>query len=178
MDEKVRERYDAGIPQPDEIVIKALKYELQNLDKSVVAIVWDDLLSKNQAKILDEMAEEYNLGKAVAFLLKISEEESIRRLLGRKICSKCHEPYGPDDKGEKCEKCGSDIIRRSDDTEDTIKMRLLEYRLRLSEIEQYYKDSGSLFEIDASGDEEEIFSQISSHLDNGLSKGHLDNGSS
>lgn len=163
-DAEVKERYDAGIPQPDDIVIKALKFELQNLDKNTKAIVWDDLLSKDQAQILDQMAEEYNLVKAVAFLLKISEEESVKRLMGRRICSKCHEPYGPEFKLEKCEKCGSDIVKRSDDTEETIKMRLLEYRLRLSEIEKYYEDKGRLFEIDASGDEEGIFSQISSHL--------------
>ena len=43
-----------------------------------------------------------------------------------------------------CDKCGSELIRRKDDTEETVKSRLKTYFKQTSPLVEYYEKQGTL----------------------------------
>jgi len=87
--------------------------------------------------------------------LTVPDDVSVRRLAGRRVCSnlKCEENYHVDFNPPKkdpdyCDKCGSPLIQRSDDTVDAIKKRLELYHRDTEPIVDYYRRQGLLHEID------------------------------
>lgn len=103
------------------------------------------------------------------FFIKLSEEESLRRISSRRICRENSHPliFGKDVQREddRCPICGSEIYQREDDTPEKVMKRLAWSREILGPVIAYYKEKGMLTEIDGSGTVEEIFAEIKSHID-------------
>lgn len=104
------------------------------------------------------------------FFIKLSEEESIRRISSRRLCKDNGHSliFGKDVHGEddKCPTCGSAIYRREDDSPEKVMKRLAWSKEILGPVIAYYKEKGILVEIDGSGTVEEIFQEIKGHIDN------------
>ena len=98
------------------------------------------------------------------FYIKISKEESIRRLSMRKLCKKNNHPLivGKDLKEEdtKCPICGSEVYRREDDTPEKILKRLKWSEKLLSPVVEYYKNKKMLIEINGNNTIEEVCQEI------------------
>jgi seryl-tRNA synthetase len=62
-----------------------------------------------QARALDQIMEERANGPLVVVDVMVPEEELVRRLAGRKICSKCGANAGPGAEAGACAKCGGAI---------------------------------------------------------------------
>ena len=64
--------------------------------------------------------------------LNISEEEVLKRAVGRRICENCSDIYNlngfklPEEDGV-CDKCGGKLLQREDDKEEAVKRRYYEY---------------------------------------------------
>jgi adenylate kinase len=91
-----------------------------------------------QAKLL---GLEIEINKVVE--IKISDEESLRRLSGRVSCKDCGEGYNictaPRPKVlEKCDKCGGRLMQRADDNEDAIAKRIKTYHNETEPILDFY----------------------------------------
>ena len=117
-----------------------------------------------QAKALDEMLSAQGLGlsKVVSFL--VDQAELVSRLSGRLVCSKCgasfHEVSRPPVKAGTCDSCGSPIIKRDDDRPEVVQTRLETFKASTKPVEEFYRNSGRLSEIDAKGSEKEINQRI------------------
>jgi adenylate kinases len=80
--------------------------------------------------------------------LEVKDETIIKRLTGRIICSECgatyHRVTHPPIVDGKCDRCGGELIVRSDDTEETVLKRLETYHETTEPLKDYYLEKGKL----------------------------------
>jgi len=109
-------------------------------------------------------------GKELSVVLDIQADEELLmfRATGRRVCPKCGKTYhivGLPPKTEGiCDVCGSELIQRADDVEETVKKRLDVYKNQTSPLIEYYKGTGKIAEVDGALNRDEVFEQICSIL--------------
>lgn len=135
---------ERGLFGPDYIV-NAL-FESKFADKEYKGQILDGYpRTLDQAKFLLKLVSEKNVSLDFMVLVDNSDERIIKRTVQRRICPKCgkvyHLTYKPPKNG-KCEKCGVDVIQRSDDTEEKIKSRLQEFQKKALPAIEYLQDKG------------------------------------
>lgn len=126
----------------DDIVMSLLQNKINSI-KSDIIILDGVPRTLNQAM----MMEKYGIEVDHVIYLPIEEEEAVRRAMNRLICPNCQEGYTKDDfKPSKiegiCDKCGSSLTQRSDDTPETVKRRLKIYQTETKPILDWYKAQG------------------------------------
>ena len=101
-------------------------------------------------------------------LIDISRQEAFNRLTKRRICKKCGQliPWvGDYKKLEKCDQCQGELITRPDDTEEAINNRLDYFDERVTEVTDYFEQSGNLIKINGEQSIEDVFKEILQVLD-------------
>jgi adenylate kinase len=157
----IKERYEKGTPQPDEIVADIVK---KNISKFNQNIILDNFpFSKNQTDLFIQVCKDLNISNPILIIIQITKEESQKRILSRKVCSNCGTIY-IDDGSQICEKCGGALVSRSDDKEETLKNRLSEYWPRIEEVKNYFAKYGKVIVIDG----EKSISQVESEINRKL----------
>jgi len=166
--QRVKVNYDKGIPQPDDIVIGAIKNKLSSMDIRK-GILFDPLLSVGQTEAVEGMMKELGMPDLWAIYLKISPETVVKRASGRLICSGCATIYLPADGSayEKriCSKCGGKLIQRPDDNPEVIARRIKEYEGRMKDLIDYYGKKGRLVMINGELSIAEVSADIFKHID-------------
>lgn len=100
-------------------------------------------------------------------LLNIPDNISIKRITGRKECSKCDAVYGPEIPSNKngiCDKCGGKLYQRKDDTVKVVKNRLKIYHNSIDPILKFFKSKNLLLKINGVGSIKEVFNIIKKML--------------
>ncbi len=159
---------DKGGLVPDEVVIGIVKDRLREKD-CVKGFILDGFpRTIPQAEALDRVVTE--LGKEITTVLslEVDEGEIMERLCGRRTCSGCGAMYHvrfnrPKAEG-KCDKCGGGLFQREDDREETIRARLVNYKKSTEPLIDYYRGTGKIRAVKASGDIDAIFATISKIL--------------
>jgi adenylate kinase len=143
---------DRGGLVPDELVMKMVKARLARPDCAQGFVLDGFPRNSAQAAALDGiLAELGQLLDAVVYLA-VGEEELVRRLSGRRTCVKCQAVYHIDTMKPRvegiCDRCGGDLVARSDETPEVIRKRLEVYRAETEPLVAYYREHGLLREID------------------------------
>lgn len=142
---------------PDEVVIGIVKDRLAEDDCKNGYILDGFPRTVAQAQALDEMLPD---AIDVALSLEVGDEVIIERLTGRRECRDCkatfHIKNNPSAKGDKCDKCGGELIQRADDSLETIKNRMSVYHAQTEPIKDYYKECGKLKCVDGIGGVEKV----------------------
>jgi len=161
---EIKKRYDAGIPQPDEVVVDLFAKFLDESNKSVILDNFP--FSLGQASFLDRYIESHpDWNGPIIVFIKLEPEIAVKRAISRKICSDCGMIYGMTDEMI-CEKCGGSLLVRSDDNEETMRTRIGHYLPRLNELVEYYnKNKGSLLEINGDKTVAEVSEEIKGKID-------------
>lgn len=158
--------FDDGIlcspPFVSFIVKKKIK-ELASQNKSIVIAGSPRTLYEGK-EVMPLMADLYGTENILVLELKISDQESIWRNARRKLCSKCRYPV-PFTKEtqdlKECPKCGGELVTRTLDSEDIIKVRLNQYKERTYPLFEYFKELGILIrEINGEQPIEDVFKDI------------------
>lgn len=158
---------DGGKLVPDELIIMILKEKLLNTEKHIILDGFPRNLS--QAKALDDMMNE--IGGSINSVINISVEDSIleERLSGRLVCKGCgasfHKLFLIPKKDGICDKCGSDLYQRSDDSPESIKQRLIVYHQSTKPLIDFYDAKGLLSNVDGDKEVNDIFKSITSIID-------------
>ena len=122
-----------------------------------------------QATALDEALAELNQPLQVVVNLRAPEDVLVRRLSGRRMCSKCGGNYHlesmPPRVAGKCDSCGADLYQRDDDKPEAIRNRLRVYEAKTAPVIDYYAGRDVLRNIDASGSADEVHRRIESILE-------------
>ena len=146
---EIKKRYFEGIPQPDLVAIDLVKKYLdQDHDRHIILDNFP--FSIQQMNFLKEyIASSSNEWRGPIIIhLKSDPETIVRRAIFRKVCPSCETIYGDTDEVI-CEKCGSSLIIRPDDNEETLRKRISYYIPRIREIvEEAQRQNLSVVEID------------------------------
>lgn len=138
---------------PDEVTINIVKDRLTWEDTKNGVILDGFPRTAKQAKALDEILTAQGKKIDVVPELQIPDEIIIERILNRVTCSnkECGAIYNTKFKPSKvegiCDICGSQLVNRVDDNEETIKERLNTYYKNAEEIINYYKEKSVLLPI-------------------------------
>ena len=148
---KLAEKYiSKGNLVPDDITIQIVKDRLEQKDVEKGVILDGFPRTIEQAEALDKILEEKNKKVDMVLNLTTPEEEIIERIVNRRICSnpECKTIYNlvmnPPKQEGICDKCGSKIVQRKDDNEETIKSRIKLYMEQTSPLIKYYEEKGIL----------------------------------
>ena len=148
---KIADKYiSKGNLVPDEITIEIVKNRLNDKDVENGVILDGFPRTVHQAEELDKMLEEKGKKVDIVINLTTPEEEIIERIVNRRVCSnpECKTIYNivlnPPKVEGICDKCGSKLIQRQDDTVETVKSRLKSYFELTSPLVEYYENKGIL----------------------------------
>ncbi len=145
----------AGKLVDNKITALLLKRRLNKPDAKDGIIIDGSPRDLEQALILDRIAH-----VAHAILISITDHEVIRRISGRRICSRCGRNYHIEANRPKvdnvCDVCGGRIIHRDDDKPKIIKERLKSYREDTIPVLHYYRRLRALRRIDGLGGIKEV----------------------
>lgn len=148
----------------DQLTLKLVSPFLtqRNLDKGIIFDGFPRRLS--QIKWLDKKTAEKGSQIDRLLFLKISQEESIRRLSSRRVCPQCGRNFNlltmPPKKDELCDDCQVKLIIRSDETPEALEKRLKEYREETDPMIDYYRQKGKVVEINGEQLPEKVFQDI------------------
>ncbi len=168
MGRKAKAFMDQGGLVPDEVVIGIVKERLQAKDCEKGFILDGFPRTIPQAQALDRVVKE--LGKEIGSVLslEVDEEEIMERLSGRRSCAGCgamyHVRFNPPKEEGRCDKCVGTLLQRDDDKEETIRTRLVNYKKSTEPLIEYYRGSGKVHAVKASGNIDTIFANITKLL--------------
>ena len=143
-----------GLLVPDDITIQIVTdYLLEN--NEVKGIILDGFpRTVKQAQTLKDFLEKHNINqKILAIELNVPDEEVIKRIVSRVICSNkdCGQIYNLETRRPKqdgiCDICGSKLTKREDDNEKTVKERLKVYHASSKELIKFYKENNQIYSI-------------------------------
>lgn len=168
---QLNEIMSSGKLVDDNIVLTLLENKLSSLLESKASFIIDGFpRTINQAKMLEELFSKLNLDDYKVIYMELDYEEAKKRVLGRLICPNCGKSFHESIEGlipkvsGICDSCSSNLIKRSDDTEETFKDRFDTYINNVKPILDYYNDLNKLINIDASKDAEDIFKDIETYV--------------
>jgi len=163
---------DKGELVPDKLVIDIVRERLDEPDAAEGFLLDGFPRSAGQAVALGEMLAVQ--GKKIDLVLNVAlpDEEIIRRLSRRRVCPKCNAVYHldhrpPAEEGV-CDSCGSGIVQRNDDNEETIQNRLAVYRQSSEPLIEYYRKMGLLAEVSGTKPIDEVFGDIAALIEERL----------
>ena len=122
-----------------------------------------------QADALAELLAETGQTLDAVVEMRVDDEALVQRITARSTCGNCGAVYNditkPWPADGKCSNCGStEVKRRSDDNEDSLKQRLMEYYKKTSPLIGYYYAKGDLETIDGLGEIDEVKARIAGAL--------------
>jgi len=151
---------DQGQLVPDEVVVGIVK------DKLVEPATADGFLLDGfprtvyQAERLTDLLNSRGERLDRVVNVCVPRDEVVRRLSGRRSCPTCqavyHVDFSPPQRAGRCDRCGSELIQRSDDQRETVEARLSVYDAQTAPLVQYYRQRGLLSDLDGSGRVEEV----------------------
>ncbi|MBL8204939.1 MAG: adenylate kinase [Blastocatellia bacterium] len=123
----------------------------------------------SQARTLEKLAR--GQGKDVRLVsVEISRDALMRRLTGRRTCSKCGEIYNiyfrPTRQEGQCDLCSGELTHRADDKEETVGTRLTAYEQKTAPLIQYFREIGRLVGVNGERPVAEVFTEICAALEN------------
>ena len=93
-------------------------------------------------------------------LINVDDDETIRRITGRRSCRTCGAVYHVTSTRPRwhgvCDKDGGELYQRDDDQEETVRNRLFVYYKQTAPLIGYYYAKGLLAEVDGSSSIEEV----------------------
>lgn len=155
---------DKGQLVPDELTVKILLDRVSKDDCKNGYVLDGFPRTIPQADVLDKAVSELNDKIDYAINVDVKDDNIIRRMSGRRACLNCGATYHivnvPPKKEGICDTCGSELVIRDDDKEETVKARLIAYHEQTQPLIDYYNNKGILKEVDGTKDMNDVFADI------------------
>ena len=168
---KAKAYMDKGELVPDELTIDLLWDKFDSLgDENKDSIILFDGFPRtiSQAKALDAGMEERNQKIDMVIYFDVDDEILIQRLTGRRTCPECGATYhitnNPPKQEGICDKCGTKLIQRADDTIETVENRIDVYNNQTSVLIEYYTNKGILKSIDGTKKPDLVYKEFEDKL--------------
>ena len=153
---KVKAVIEKGNLVPDEDILAIVGQRLAEADCENGFILDGFPRTIPQAEALDEILKKLGVSLDAVLSIEVADSDIVTRMSGRRVCGKCgasyHIVYNKPEKDNICDKCGSELSIRKDDSPEVVKGRLDVYHSQTAPLKEYYKKSGKL--VTAQGKEE------------------------
>jgi adenylate kinase len=161
---KAQEHMKAGRLVPDDLIIDLI-LECVEEDKCKDGFLLDGFpRNLEQARSLDAALERLERRLNAALLIDVPDEEVVRRITGRRVCTKeghvYHVETNPPKHEGVCDIDGSKLIQRDDDQPEVIEERLRVYHDQTEPIVGYYEDRGALKRFDGTRNPTEVHDHL------------------
>jgi adenylate kinase len=161
---------EAGGLVSDAIVSALIGERLDAAEASVGTIFDGYPRTLAQAEALDLLLSERGRKLDWVIELAVDEEALVDRITGRFTCAICgegyHDRYKQPKVADTCDVCGShEFKRRPDDTEETVRTRMAEYRAKTAPILPFYESRGLVRRVDGMAGIAEVGAAIDAILD-------------
>lgn len=164
---KAQSYMDSGGLVPDEVIVEMMAGAISKSPQS--GFVLDGFpRTVEQAVELDKLLALTGKKIDVVVNLKIADEEVAARMAGRRSCPECGVVYHienlkPKVEG-KCDKDGTELIQRPDDSLEVVQSRLKTYHEQTEPVVDYYKNNGTVYGIDSGESADEVSELIFKRL--------------
>ena len=144
---QVRRTMAAGLLVGDDLIEGVVKQRLSEHDWNYGFIIDGFPRNERQAEFF---LESYDLDGVIH--LDLPDSEVARRVLARRLCANCGMDYSlidnsPSTEG-KCDACGGELIRREDDTQETLAVRLREYHEKTNPVLDIFRRKEYVITVD------------------------------
>lgn len=162
--QKAKSYIDKGELVPDEVTIGMLLDRIAQDDCKNGYVLDGFPRTIPQAESLTEALKSQDDKIDFALNIDVPDEAIIERMSGRRACPKCgatyHIVYAAPKAENICDKCGTELIIRSDDKPETVKDRLNVYHQQTEPLIAYYKAAGVLREVDGTQELPKVFEDV------------------
>jgi len=160
---QVRRVMAAGELVSDDLVESVVRERLDQHDWNYGFIVDGFPRNRRQAEFF---LESYDIDRVIH--LDLPDEEVRRRVLARRLCSRCgldynliaHRPRVE----ERCDVCGGALVSREDDTEEALAARLQDYHGKTNQVLELFRRKEFVFTVDARPDKVKVQQAIREQL--------------
>lgn len=161
---KAKAIMDAGQLVPDDVMIGIVRDVLRS-DKVNNGFILDGFpRTLEQAKALTKLLGELGIDDVKVVNFQVDDEEIIRRLSQRLVCSKDGRILNIEMDGvtvdSPCPVCGGKLYQRDDDKEETVRRRLKVYHTTTAPLMHYYKEVGEVYNIDGTSSVDIVHREI------------------
>jgi adenylate kinase len=145
---QVRRVMAAGELVGDDLVESVVRQRLDQHDWNYGFIIDGFPRNRRQAEFF---LESYDIDGVVH--LDLPDEEVRRRVLARRLCSRCGLDYNliahRPEVADRCDVCGGELISREDDTEEALAARLRDYHGKTNPVLDIFRRKEFVFTVDA-----------------------------
>ena len=160
---------DKGLLVPDDLVIALVEDRLNKADAKEGFLLDGFPRTVAQAVSLDSILDKNNDKLTKVINISVDPEILIERAVGRRVCKTCgmtyHVKFNPPKEEGICDKDGTKLIQRDDDTEETVKTRISVYFDQTAPLIDYYRAQNLLVDIDGAKDIDKVFEDIVNGLE-------------
>lgn len=152
---------DRGDLVPDSVILGIIAEELTRPEYARGVVLDGVVRTVPQGVGLAAILE--SLGRKVDSVvsLEVPDEEIVRRMSRRTVCSSCQTPYSDLDPGARCPKCGGTVMRRTDDEPEAVRNRLKVFTTQTAPVFDWYKQHGvRIAVVDANGDVDQVTQRV------------------
>lgn len=155
---------DAGQLVPDDLIV-AMAAERLDEDDTADGFILDGFpRTTAQAQALEAQLTGERRRVTAALLIDVPDAEIIRRIAGRRVCTKnghnYHVDFDPPKHEGVCDQDGSQLIQRDDDRPEVVRKRLTVYHDQTSPLIDFYEDRGVLRRVDGTRSPAEVHDHI------------------
>lgn len=148
----------------DDITNEIVRIRLSKADAGESFILDGYPRTVAQAVALDELLDEMGTGLDKVINILSSHDVLFERMEQRRVCKSCDATYhlrfkAPLQEGV-CDKCGSELYQRLDDTHESVKKRLDIYENKTKPLLDYYDKKGILFNVNGMQDFDHVYQDI------------------
>ena len=149
---------------PDELIIDMILTCVEEDDCKDGFLLDGFPRNLEQAKRLDAAMERLGRGLSAALLIDVPDEDVVRRITGRRVCTKGGHVYHVESNPPKhegvCDIDGSKLIQREDDSEEVVQERLRVYHAETEPIVEYFDEQGVLKRFDGTRNPTEVHDHL------------------
>jgi adenylate kinase len=159
-----------GLLVPDPVVNDVVAELFQRPDRPERFVLDGYPRTYAQAIAFDALMRQQFLALDAVVSLTIPDDEVVKRISGRRCCSnpECltcfHLIADPPKKSDVCDRCGSKLLLRTDDKEETVRRRLVEFHRNTDALIDHYRAQGLVKDVPATDPVEVIYRNIVAKL--------------
>src|SRR5688572_13049089 len=166
-------KMDRGELVDDETMVAIVSERLTQPDATPGFVLDGFPRTVAQARALDQLVEARGNGPLIVVDIVVPEQELVRRLAGRRICSKCGTTADQfdSDAATACKACGGELVQRVDDNDAVVLERLKVYLRTTKPLVEYYRERPTFRMVNGAQAPERVAHELDTVIDDAAAVG-------